>query len=171
MATAYQTPGTQASITITLASLASSSTLLVGQGSTAVASGNWSDVEVSGKTMTCGTVNPTTGTEIRVYVYAQQNDTPTYPPYGTGGNISGTDGAVTFTGAALRDASLYLARVIGIDVTTQANPLAIKPFSLVQVCGYLPKRWGIFVTQSSGQILHATAGNHEIVYLPYTWTS
>lgn len=169
MPNAYQLPGTQASITITLASMATSSTLLTGRASTAVVSGNWYDAVVSGKTMVGS--SPTSGTEIRVYVYAQQNDTPTYPAYGTGGNLSGTDEAITFTSAGIRDASLYLARVIGVDATTSNNPFVIKPFSLLDVCRFLPKRWGLFVTHSTAVNLNSTSGNHEFVYLPYTVAS
>lgn len=165
MASIYQTPGTQASITITLNALATSSTLLTGRASTVVTSGNWTDAVVSGTIMT-GTT-PTSGTEIRVYVYAQRNDTPTYPTYGTGGNISGTDAAVTFTSAGLRDSSLYLARVIGVDSATTNNPWTVEGFSLVQVCGFLPKRWGIVVFHSSAVNLGST---NELVYLPYTGT-
>lgn len=164
----YQTPGTQASLTITLASLATSSTLLVGRASTAVTSGNWSDVVVSGH-ITYGTT-PTIGTEGRVYVYAQRNDSA-YPSYGTGGAISGTDAAVTFTSAGIRDNALFLARVMGIDATTSDNPYSFRPFSLVEVCGFLPKRWGVFFTHASAVNLNSTGGNHEMVYLPYTWTS
>lgn len=162
MASSYYTPGTQASITITLASLASSSTLLVGRASTAVTSGNWIDAVVSG-VITVGTT-PTTNTEIRVYVYAQRNDTPTYPD-----GITGTDAAKTFATAGTRDASLFLAKRLTVDATTSNEDRDFE-FSLVEVCGFLPKRWGVFVTHSTGVNLNATGSNHEIVYLPYTIT-
>lgn len=163
MATNYYTPGTQASVTITLASLATSSTLLVGRASTAVTSGDWIDAVVSG-VITTGTT-PTASTEIRVYVYAQRNDTPTYPD-----GITGTDAAKTFATAATRDASLFLGKVLGVDATTSNEDRDFE-FSLVQVCGFLPKRWGIFVTHSSVASLNSTTGNHEIVYMPYVITS
>lgn len=162
MATQYLTPGTQASLTITLASLATSSTLLVGRASTAVTSGNWIDAVVSG-VITLGTT-PTTATEIRVYVYAQRNDTPTYPD-----GITGTDAAKTFATAETRNASLFLGKVLGVDAAT-SNEDRDFSFSLVQVCGFLPKRWGVFVTHSSAVNLNSTSGNHEIVYLPYVLT-
>jgi hypothetical protein len=159
----YQTPGTQAAITITLASLATSATLVVGRASTVVSSGNWSDALVSGK-ITTGT-SPTGG-EIDVYVWAQEDDTPTYPD-----SITGTDAAKTFASTNVRDAALVLARVIGMD-TTSNQQYEIKAFSVASLFGgVLPKRWGIFVTHSSGVNLNATGGNHEIVYLPQTWTN
>lgn len=158
----YQTPGTQAAITITLASLATSSTLVVGRASTVVSSGNWSDALVSGTIMT-GT-SPTGG-EIDVYVWAQQDDTPTYPD-----SITGTDAGKTFASTNVRDAALVLARTIGMD-TTSNQAYQVKAFSVAALFGgVLPKRWGIFVTHSSGVNLNATGGNHELVYLPYTWT-
>lgn len=162
MASGYYTPGTQAAVTITLASLATSSTLLVGRASTVVTSGNWIDAVVSG-VITVGTT-PTTATEIRVYVYAQRNDTPTYPD-----GITGSDAAKTFSTAATRDASLFLAKVLGVDATTSNEDRDFE-FSLFEVCGFLPKRWGVFVTHSTGVNLNSTGGNHEIVYLPYTQT-
>jgi hypothetical protein len=49
MSSIYYTPGTQATITLTLASLATSSGLTTGRASTVVTSGNWIDALVSGK--------------------------------------------------------------------------------------------------------------------------
>lgn len=158
---AYLVPGTQASVTITLAGLTSSASLLAGQASTAVTSGNWADAVVSG-VITVGT-SPASSTEIRVYVYAQRNDTPTYPD-----GITGTDASKTFATAGTRDASLFLAKVLGVDATTSNEDRDFE-FSLFQVCGFLPKKWGVWVTQSTTVNLNGTGGNHEIVYLPYTW--
>lgn len=163
MSSIYQTPGTQASITITLASLATSASLVVGRASTVVASGNWADALVSGKIMT-GT-SPTGG-EIDVYVYAQENDTPTYPD-----GITGSDAGKTFASANVRDSAVVLARSMACD-TTNNQSYEVKAFSVASLFGgVLPKRWGVFVTHSSGVALNATGGNHEIVYLPYSVTS
>ena len=173
MPNAYQVPGTQGTITISLApsgtGLATSSGLVAGRASAAVTSGNWADAVVSG-TIMLGTT-PTSSTEIRVYVYAQRNDTPTYPAYGTGGSISGADEAITFSSAAVRDSALFLAQVIGVDATTSNNPMTVKGFSLFQVCGFVPKKWGLFVTHSTVAALNGTGSNHEFVYMPYTWGS
>lgn len=163
MSSIYQTPGTQATITITLASLATSASLIVGRGSTVVSSGNWADALVSGKIET-GT-SPTGG-EIDVYVYAQENDTPTYPD-----GITGSDAAKTFASANVRDAAIVLARSMACD-TTSNQSYEVKAFSVASYFGgVLPKRWGIFVTHSSGVNLNSTGGNHELVYLPTVFTN
>lgn len=162
MSSVYQTPGTQAAITLTPASLATSSSLIAGRASTVVTSGNWSDVLVSGRIMT-GT-SPTGG-EIDVYVYAQENDTPTYPD-----SISGTDANKSFASANVRDAAVVLARSMACD-TTNNQSYEVKAFSVAALFGgVLPKRWGVWVVHSSGVNLNATGGNHEMVYLPYTNT-
>jgi len=158
----YQTPGTQAAITITLASLATSSSLTAGQASTVVTPSNWADALVSGVIET-GT-SPTGG-EIDVYVWAQQDDTPNYPD-----SITGTNAAKSFASANVRDAALVLARTIACD-TTSNQAYQVKAFSVAALfSGVLPKRWGIWVTHSSGVNLNSTGANHELVVLPYTWT-
>jgi hypothetical protein len=124
MSSIYQTSGTQATITLTLASLATSSGLTTGRASTVVASGNWIDALVSGKIMT-GT-SPTGG-EIDVYVWAQENDTPTYPDA-----ITGSDAGKSFASANVRDGAVVLARTIACD-TTSNQSYEIKAFSVTFV--------------------------------------
>src|SRR4051794_18799983 len=160
MSSVYQTPGTQAAITITLASLATSSSLIAGRASTVVTPSNWADALVSGKIAT-GT-SPTGG-GIDVYVWGQENDTPTYPDA-----ITGTDAAKSFASANVRDAALRLAWSTACD-TTSNQSYEVKAFGVASLFnGILPKRWGIWVVHSSGVNLNSTGGNHELVVLPYT---
>lgn len=163
MADGYYTPGTQATLTWTLASLASDTNLLNGRQSTFVTSGNWIDAVVSG-VVTTGT-SPTADREIRVYVLAQRNDTPTYPA-----GAGASDAALNIASTQVRDSAAYLARVIGTNNTSNVG-YEIRPFSLLQVCGFVPKRWCLWLAHSTGVALNATAGNHQAVYLPYVVTS
>jgi len=145
-----------AALTITLASLATSATLVAGRESTAVdnTTNLYLDYMLAGK-ITTGT-SPTTAKEIRVYVYALVEDA-TYPDV-----FDGTDSDETVTSTGIRDAALRLAAVI----PTTADSDRTYWFGPVSVAalfgGVLPKKWGVFVTHSTGVNLNSTGGNHAI---------
>lgn len=151
-----------AAYTITLASLATSSTLVAGRESNAVSNttDKYLDYLIGGK-VTTGT-SPTGGV-IEVWAYGSEEDTPTYPDV-----IDGTDSVETFTS---RDILVYgLARIATIPVDTTSNRTYwFAPVSLAGAFGrlvggniYVPKTHGIFVAHSTGVNLHATGGNHAI---------
>jgi hypothetical protein len=153
-----------AAYTISLASLATSSTLVAGRESDAVsnASNKYLDYLIAGK-VRVGTT-PTASTLIQAWVYAALNDTPTYPDV-----FDGTDSAETVTSAGIRDSALKIApqAVMLVDATTSDRDYFCAPFSLAQLHGFqVPTHHGLFVTHSTAVNLNATGGNHVLNYTP-----
>jgi hypothetical protein len=156
--TAY---GSSSALTITLASLASSSGLTAGRASTAIdnTTNKYLDYIASGK-VTTGT-SPTAARSILVYVYGSMNDTPDYPD-----GITGSDAAKTMTSADIRNSGLVLAAAITTDSTSNRT-YPIRPFSVASCFGgKLPKFWGLFVVHDTGVALHATGSNHAFYSTP-----
>ena len=144
-------------LTITLASLATSATLVAGRESTAVdnTSNLYLDYLLSGK-ITTGTT-PTTLKQIEVWVASPINDTPTWPDV-----LDGTDSVETLTSLDIKNSGLRLAAVMNTDATSDRTYY----FSQVSVAslfgGVCPAKFVVFVTHNTAVILNATAGNHEI---------
>ena len=152
--------GTSAAYTISLASLASSATLVAGQESTAVSNTPNLFMEyLGGGKITMGTVAPTADKTIEIWLYGSVNDTPTYPDV-----FDGTDSAETVTSANVKKSALRLLDRIFVDATA-SREYWFGPVGIAQAFGgRVPKNHGLFVTQDSGQALHATAGNHVLSY-------
>ena len=147
-------------ITITLASLATSSTLLVGRESTAVENTN-DDLDhlISGR-ITLGT-SPTVDKTVAVYVFAPASiatGTPTWPDV-----MDGTDSAETITSAYVKFGFLIPLWASSTDATTD-RALYMPPTSLVAAMGYMPEFYGLFVTHDSAVNLNSTGGNHYLHY-------
>lgn len=147
-------------ITITLASLASS-TAWAGRASTAVNNTSNLDLDhlVSGK-IKLGT-SPTVSKTVQVYAYAAQSiasGTPTYPD-----SITGSDAAKTMTSANVAYACLRFLWAGTTDATT-GLVLEMPPTSIAQVFGSVPPYWGLFVVHDSGVNLDSTEGNHSMQY-------
>jgi hypothetical protein len=153
-------------LTITLASLATSSTWLAGAESDAIdnTSNLYLDYLLAGK-ITVGT-SPTASTEIRVYVVALAEDA-TYPDV-----FDGTGSAETVTSAGVGSGFLTLVRRILVDATTSNQAYWFGPVSVASFFGgVLPKKFVIFVSHNSGVNLNSTAGNHAIYITPVYATS
>jgi len=153
--------GSSVDLTITLASLATDSSLLTGRASTAIdeTSNKYIDELLAGFVST-GT-SPTTAKEIHVYVYGCINDTPTYPD-----SITGSDAAKTMTTANIRDAGLRLAAMLSTTATSNEKTF-FGPISVRYLFGgTLPKKWGVFITHNTGVNLNSTSGNHKISATP-----
>lgn len=147
-----------ATITITLAALATSSTRVVGRESTAIDNSTnlYLDALVSGK-ITTGT-SPTGGF-IDIWVYGSHDETPTYPDV-----LDGTDSGETFADEGSRNSAMKLAHVIAPD-TTNDQVYWIAPFSVAALFGgVMPRFWGLFISHSTGVNLNATGGNHEFKF-------
>lgn len=145
-----------ATITITLASLGTSSTRVFGRESTAVdnRTTRYFDALVSGK-ITTGTT-PTVNKQIDIWVYAEHDDVPTYPDV-----LDGTDSDETLTSAEVRNSALYLAHTIVVTATSDVV-YWVKPFSVAKLLGEMPGgRWGLFITHDTAVNLNSTGGNHE----------
>ena len=148
-----------ADFTITLASLATSSTLVAGRESTAVDNGTnlYLDYLVGGK-ITTGT-SPTANKLIAVYAYGAINSTPTFPDV-----FDGTDSAETCTSVEIRNASL--AWLFSTDTTATSDVTYwFSPTSIAsRFGGIVPDQFGLFVTHDTAVNLNSTAGNHALSY-------
>lgn len=159
--TAY---GSSSALTITLASLASNSTLVAGRESTAVdnTTNKYVDYLLAGF-VTTGT-SPTAGT-IGVYVVGMLDDS-TWPDV-----FDGTDSAETVTSAAIRDLICRPAAEIPTD-TTSNRPYPFGPVSVASLFGgVLPAKFSVFCSHSTVVALNATGGNHAISVKPVYFTS
>lgn len=158
MATAISDYTASATITITLASIATSSTWVAGAESTVIdnTTNKFVDALVGGK-ITVGTT-PTANTQIRVYVFNPIDSTPTYPD-----TMDGTDSVETLASVGVGRGFLKLGAVLDVDAATSniAYPFS---FSVAALFNSMPSRWSLFVTHNTGVNLHATAGNHVIKY-------
>lgn len=147
---------TSAALTLTLASLATSTTRTAGRESTSVdnSSDLYDDVLVSGK-ITTGT-SPTDAKQIDIWVYAGDGN-DVFPDV-----LDGTDSDETITSENVRNASLMLLTSIRIDNTSDRTYF-FRGLSVAALFGgNMPKKWGIFVSHDTGVNLNATGGNHEI---------
>ena len=144
-------------LTITLASLPTSSTLLVGRASTAVSNttDKFLDVSVAGKIM--AGASPTGGV-IEVWAYASFDGTSTYPD-----SITGTDADKTMTSANVKSSALKFLWATSVDAVSD-RPYFMPPTSIAQVFGQVPSNWGLFVTHSTAVPLNGTGGNHVLSY-------
>lgn len=149
-----------AAYTITLTSLATSSTLLVGRQGTALSNAvnKYLDELVSAIVAT-GTT-PTAGV-IEVHIVGSLDDTPTWPDA-----FTATDAARTIASADIK-ASLT-AQIGGVINSTTSNVL--YPFRATGIRQFfgdaLPPQHVPFVTHSTVAALHATATNHFVKHTP-----
>lgn len=160
MATRKITYVASSSLTISLASLASSSGLTAGQESDAVdnTSNNYLDYALSG-IITTGT-SPTANTQIQVWIVAKQDDT-NWPDV-----FDGTGSAETVTSV---DQLARYGRQIGTMIVTATSNVAYA-FSCESVAsmfgGKCPHAFVVFVVHNTGVALNSTAGNHRITIKP-----
>lgn len=162
--TNYSSTSASVAITITLASLATSSTLVAGRQSTIVTnvSNLYLDAFVTGQIMT-GTT-PTVDKTIAVYVFVPLSVTAStfvYPIAGTTA-MGETDAAATFD-AAQRTGGLVFAQSATISATS--DRAYSFSFNIKEVVGYMPLKWGLFVTHDTAVNLNSTAGNHFFHYV------
>jgi hypothetical protein len=149
-------------LTISLASLASSTTLVAGRESTAVDNTTNLDLDhlVSG-VIRLGTT-PTVSKTVEVWAYAPiriASGTPVYPDV-----LDGTDSAETMTSANVKHSALRLVHAMTSDATTGLD-LFVPPTSIASLFGELPPYWGLFVVHDTVAALDSTAGNHVLHYL------
>lgn len=157
--------GTSTALTITLASLATSSTLLVGRNGTAVdISGITTipiDILLGGSIMT-GTT-PTTAKIIEVWAAASENGTA------YSGTVPATDAGLTMV--AETKGLLRLVASMATNATSN-TAYTFAPVSLASLYGgILPRKFNVFVTHSTGVNLNSTAGNQFISYTPINFQS
>ena len=156
--------GTATAFTITLTSVASSSTKVAGRSSAVVdnTTTRYDDALVSGYIKANNTA-PTAGS-LDVWVWAKHMD-DTYPD-----TITGSDADITLTSADIRNAGLRLATTIVTD-TTANRVYHVAPFSVAALFGgVMPLKWGVFVAHVMVQALNVTSG-HALYYTGITYES
>jgi len=160
MATASLNYAAATAITIGSASLASSSTFVVGRESTEVdnTTNEYIDVLLEGFE-TVGTT-PTADTEIRVYAWGSHTSLATAAK----DDLDGADGTRTISSAGARDSFMVRVATIRVDAATSDHKYHYGPISLRDIFGEIPQYRGIFVTHNTGVNLNSTAGNHEHKY-------
>lgn len=138
-----------------LDSLAHSASLVGGFESNAIdnATNKYVDALLSGRFKANNTA-PTAGGQIQMWVGSILDDAPNYPDV-----FDGTASTETVTSADIRNSALRLAGSVTNDAT--ANRIyEMAPTSVAALFGgIMPKKWFVFVTQSTGQALNATASN------------
>lgn len=146
--------GSLNTMTLSAASLASSSTKVAGRQSTLVdnSTNKFLDYLVTGK-VTTGT-SPTTNRSIQLWVFAEFDGTNQIDTFGA------TDANVTVTDEQVRNGELILAW----SVQTNANSnrvYYIRPFSVASLFGGLcPRKWGLWLVHDTAVALNSTAANH-----------
>jgi hypothetical protein len=147
--------GTSAALTSThLQSLASDTNALAGWSSAMIDNTSFlSDSETISYIIKAGASAPTASTNCWIYTWAALDDTPTYPDV-----ITGSEALIALTSANVRDSGmLRQGAVITFDAT--ANRLYYGSFNVAALYGgHMPKKWGVWAVQNSGQTL-AASGN------------
>jgi len=154
--TAY---GTGTAYTITLASLASSSTFVTGREGTAISNTTnlYLDYLIGGQ-VTVGTT-PTINTQIQLRAYGSLNDTPTYPSV-----FDGTDSDETITNTGILN-GIPILSILDVNATTSDLAYPVFPLALSNAfCNLIPKNHGLFVTHNTGVNLNSTGSNHFFYY-------
>lgn len=150
------------SITCTLASLATSSTLVAGRESAAVtnASNLYLDDLVAFK-ITVGTT-PTANTAIECHAIGAMNDTPTWPDV-----FAGADAARTVTNVQVKAGYVIPVANFVVVATTSNVAYSSAPVGIRRFFGdLLPVQYSFFVTHSTVAALNSTGGNHVISHTP-----
>lgn len=141
-------------ITITLTSLADSST--AGRESTAInnASDKFLDVLIAGKVKPQNSGSITAPSAAFVYAYASVDAGSDYPD-----TVTGTDAAITLNNPTQLK---LLGAIYAATINVQYKG---GPWSLASLYGgRMPERWGIVVVNDMGTALSATASDHVFEY-------
>lgn len=146
-------------LTITLASLASSATFVAGREATAVDNGTnkYIDQAIKAK-ITTGT-SPTVNTEIRIYGIAALDDTPTWPAMTTG--FTGSDAAVTITNTQILDQLPLMGSTL-VSATSNVTYPFTKNLTVAEAFGFFPQDWTPYITHATAVALNSTGSNHFV---------
>lgn len=167
MSTVFQPTyfATQTAITIAPENVASSATFVAGVESNVISniSALYDEVNVSG-IWRCGTT-PTANTVVQIFVYVPMTDdlgsTVTYPDV-----LDGASSAETFTSVGVMSSSVYFLGSLFVDTNTSARDYFLRPTPVFATIGFVPTRWGLFITHNTGVNSDTTAGNHKWYYTP-----
>ena len=147
-------------LTITLASLASDTSLLTGRESAVIDNSTnlYLDILISGK-ITAGT-SPTASRSIEVWAVGSWDGT-NWPDV-----FDGTESAETITSADIKASVCRFVAAMATSATSNVT-YHFGPVSIAAAFGgTLPPKIVLFVTHSTGVALNSTAGNHQIRLQP-----
>lgn len=168
MATVNIAYAASVSLTVTnLHSLAYSATFAAGWESAVIdnTSNKYVDVLLAGNFTSNASVAPTANTNILVYVFAVQDDAPTYPDL-----MDGTESTETPTSVNVMAGFLKLAAVLPLDAST-SRVFYFGPVSVAQLFGgVMPNKWGVFVTHNAGATSALHSSGNKITYTGITYT-
>lgn len=149
-----------AALTITLASLATSSTLRVGREATAIV--NTSDLDLDKPItglITVGTT-PVVGTVIEIWATMPLKITAGAAAWGD--SMTGSDAAFTCTSDPTKFGMFRLVASIAVDSATSNRGYPFVGNSIASLFPSVPAMLNFFATHNTGVNLNATAGNHYI---------
>ena len=161
MATTTVNYSSNTTITMDLASLASSSTFVAGRESSQVdnTTNKYMDALVSGF-VSVGTT-PTANKTIAVYVWGADTSLATTPI----DTLDGTDSAETLTNIGILNA-LRFGAAVSVPAATSDVQYAVLPFSVAALFGgVMPKYWGLFVAHDTGVNLRATLNTNSFEFV------
>lgn len=161
MSTTYKPSyaATATAFTISPQNVATSATFVAGVDSDIVSniSNLYSEILISGK-WTCGTT-PTINTICQVYLYCPITDdlasTIVYADV-----MDGTGSAETFTSAGVMSGSIYFLGALSVDATTSDRTYWFRQTPVRAIIGFVPTRFGLYISHNSGVNTNTTAGNH-----------
>lgn len=154
MATSTINYGSDTAITFDVSSLGTSSTFLAGRESTQIDNTTNKFVDAI---VTCdgilghASTAPTVGQQIQLYLWGSDVSLATTPI----DVLDGTDSAETLAHDSVRQ-SLTLVGSPTVTVATAGLKYYIKPFSVVDYLGHMPKFWGLFLAHNHTGALAAT---------------
>jgi hypothetical protein len=151
--------GSNTAITITLTSLANSTSLSTGYRQSAAVDNStnlFDDAFIYGHLKSNAT--PTANNAYLMFLFWSNDGGTTYS-----NNASGSDAAYTQPDS---DSNMG-AYVSSICTATASLVSYFRGFSFCQVAGllFLPQKWGIIIKNGSGAALTATAGDHVFSYM------
>jgi hypothetical protein len=160
VATVTPSYSAEATITIALENVATSSTFVAGVEAAVIdnTSNKYDDAILFGK-VRVGTT-PTINTQILLYVFAAPGDSATYPDV-----MDGTSSAETLTSVGVGRGFLKLAATLDVDSTTTDRDYPFYVGSVAELFGgIMPPRWSLFMTHNTGVNTNTTGGNHFAKY-------
>jgi hypothetical protein len=166
MATVNVAYATAATITMDLASLASSGTFVAGVESNEIdnTTNKYMDALVKGR-VTVGTT-PTANTVIAVYVWGSDVSLATTAI----DVLDGTGSAETLTNVGILNA-LKWGSSIAVPLATSSVAYEVLPFSVAsRFGGVMPKFWGLYVAHSTVATLSATGNTNAFEFIGITYT-
>jgi hypothetical protein len=162
---------TEVDITMTgIEDVDSSSTWVGGwtSGSVDNSSNEYVDCLLKG-TFTLEASNRSTTSSINIWIYANLNDTPTWPDLFSSGT-EGTVGAATCHDTFRRDAGMRLLTSIYVGDNTASAVYTFPPTSVAnQFGGVLPPLWAVFVAANTGTTTTDFCASAALHYVPVVY--